>query len=217
MRRRTMTTSTACLAAVATLAFTYANPGVALAQEAGIASLSIEESITDQVVPVFVQREVVQPLPPVALEPAGNAQRNTTARSLAEMVATTDTSVPLSEEMRCLAGTVYFEARGEPLYGQLAVAEVVINRSRSGQFPKTYCGVVYQRSQFSFIRRGTMPPINEASAAWRQARAIAQIAHNDHWNSEAEEALYFHANYVRPSWAKRRVAAATINRHIFYR
>jgi spore germination cell wall hydrolase CwlJ-like protein len=211
-----MTRSTACLAAVATLAFTYANPRVALAQEADTSSLSADKSLSNQTVPVFVQREIVQPLLPIAPGAPANAQR-TTAQSLAEMVTEADTSEPLTEEMRCLAGTVYFEARGEPLYGQLAVAEVVINRSRSGQFPKTYCGVVYQRSQFSFIRRGTMPRIDEASAAWRQARAIAQIAHHDHWNSQAEEALYFHANYVRPSWAKRRVAAATINRHIFYR
>ena len=187
-----------------------------MAQEVDLPSFLPEQSVTAQTVPVFVSREVIQPLPPVAPQAAVDAQP-VTARSLAELVSRADTSEPLSEQMRCLAGAVYFEARGEPLYGQLAVAKVVINRSRSGQFPKSYCGVVYQRSQFSFVRGGTMPRIREDTAAWRQARAIAQIAHHDHWDSAAEEALYFHADYVRPSWAKRRVAAATINRHIFYR
>src|SRR3546814_3191432 len=65
----------------------------------------------------------------------------------------------LDPELKCLAGAVYFESKGETLAGQLAVARVVINRSQSGDFPDSICGVVYQPSQFSFIRDGRMPSI----------------------------------------------------------
>jgi spore germination cell wall hydrolase CwlJ-like protein len=123
----------------------------------------------------------------------------------------------LSREMECLAGAVYFEARGEPLAGQLAVAEVIINRSESGAFPSDYCGVVFQRSQFSFVRGGRMPTINRNSAAWTKAAAIARIAHEGLWGSAADKALYFHARSVHPGWSHSKVALTTINSHIFYR
>lgn len=217
MRRRVITATTASAAVVATLAFSNVAQSAALAQEATFAfTLPDTEPQPAAPVPTFVSGEVVQPLPEAEPEPepepiAVNAQ------SLRDLVAATDAPDSLSEEMRCLAGAIYFEARGEPLAGQLAVAKVVINRKHSPQFPDSYCGVVYQRSQFSFVKGGRMPSIRENSAAWTQAKAIAQIAHYDHWDSEADHALYFHANYVKPGWAKRRVAAATINRHIFYR
>src|SRR3546814_1401361 len=83
-------------------------------------------------------------------------------------------------------GAVYFESKGETLAGQLAVARVVINRSQSGDFPDSICGVVYQPSQFSFIRDGRMPSIKTGSRAWHRAIAIAQIALNDSWDSSAE-------------------------------
>ena len=107
--------------------------------------------------------------------------------------------------------------RGEPLSGQLAVAQVVINRADSSRFPSSYCGVVYQRAQFSFVRSGAMPRINTGSNAWKRAKAIARIAHEGMWESEAEDALYFHAKYVSPSWSRKKTARATINQHIFYR
>ena len=119
--------------------------------------------------------------------------------------------------MRCLAGAVFFEARGEPLEGQLAVAQVIINRAASGRFPSSYCGVVHQRSQFSFIRGGQMPAIREGSAAYKRASAIARIAHQGLWDSEAGDSLYFHARYVKPGWARQKVARVTIDSHIFYR
>lgn len=137
-----------------------------------------------------------------------------TADSLAELVATTSRPADLDPELRCLAGAVYFESRGESLVGQLAVAHVVLNRAQSGRFPKSLCGVVHQRSQFSFVRGGKMPAVREG-AQWANAIAIAQIARDGSWKNHAPGALFFHARYVSPGWRKTRVAQ--IDNHIFYR
>ena len=137
-----------------------------------------------------------------------------TADSLAELVSETQRPVDLDPELRCLAGAVYFESRGESLVGQLAVAHVVINRAQSGRFPKSLCGVVHQRSQFSFVRGGKMPAIREG-AQWNNAIAIAQIARDGSWKNHAPGALFFHARYVSPGWRKTRIAQ--IDNHIFYR
>lgn len=172
--------------------------------------------LTDETVPVFVAEEVVQPLP----EPQSNPEPTIGAAryaSLRELVAATHAPETLSAEMECLAGAVYFEARGEPLAGQLAVAQVVINRTESRHFPSTYCGVVHQPRQFSYVRNGRTPHIRRDTQAWRNARAIARIAHEGLWDSQAGDALYFHANYVRPNWSRTKQALATIDTHVFYR
>lgn len=164
----------------------------------------------DEIVPEFIAKPVVQPLPdatqPVVEKPG----------SLRELVSLHGDG-NLDEQLKCLAGAVYFEARGEPLAGQLAVAEVIINRAASGRFPASYCGVVLQKSQFSFVKRGRMPSLPGDSATWQRAKAIAQIAHRGLWDSEAEGSLYFHARYVAPSWSNRRQAMARISNHVFYR
>lgn len=139
------------------------------------------------------------------------------AASLPELIASMGQDAPMAQQMRCLAGAIYFESRGEPLEGQLAVGQVVVNRAESELFPDDYCGVVTQRSQFSFVRKGRIPEPNKSSAAWRQAKAIAQIVHQGLWDSRADDSLYFHATYVKPGWSRRKVARATINRHVFYR
>lgn len=136
------------------------------------------------------------------------------ADSLAELVAETQRPVDLDPELRCLAGAVYFESRGESLVGQLAVAHVVLNRAQSGRFPKSLCGVVHQKSQFSFVRGGKMPAIRNGSQ-WNNAVAIAQIARDGSWKNHAPGALFFHARYVSPGWRKTRIAQ--IDNHIFYR
>lgn len=135
-------------------------------------------------------------------------------RSLARLVAAQPTG-ELSRELECLAGAIYFEAKSESLAGQLAVGRVIVNRARSGRFPASYCGVVFQHSQFSFIRGNAMPAIARASRPWRTAAAIAQIAHNGSWASAAEGALYFHAKRVSPNWKLTRVAQ--VDSHIFFR
>ena len=137
-----------------------------------------------------------------------------TADSLAELVAATPKPADIDPELRCLAGAVYFESRGESLPGQLAVAHVVINRAQSGRFPKSLCGVVHQKSQFSFVRGGKMPAVRNA-AQWNNAVAIAQIARDGSWKNHAPGALFFHARYVSPGWRKTRIAQ--IDNHIFYR
>lgn len=168
----------------------------------------------------FVTREVVQPLPAdyglhnESKVPAVGADGGD-ATSLAELVDDMPAPGNLTDELRCLAGAIYFESKGEPLNGQLAVGRVIVNRSESGRFPASYCGVVYQPSQFSFVRGGRMPAINTGSQAWREAAAIAQIADKGLWKSPAEGALFFHARHVSPGWQLRRVAQ--VRNHIFYR
>ena len=168
----------------------------------------------------FVTQPVIQPLPqpapiapaPVEAAPADDAGRE--ASSLAELVATRSDG-ELSRELDCLAGAVYFEAKGESLAGQLAVGRVVVARARSGRFPGSYCGVVFQPSQFSFVRGGAMPGINRASRHWRNAVAIARIAHEGSWQSPVEGALFFHATHVSPGWRLTRMAR--VDNHVFYR
>jgi len=177
-----------------------------------------EAQLTEEVVPVFVEKAVVQELPGDAELPAEDSTDSaSSASSLRELVSTIPTAGQLSEELHCLAGAVYFEARGEPLEGQLAVAQVIVNRAEDRRFPSSYCGVVYQRSQFSFVKGGRMPKVRTGSAAWKRAEAIARIAHRGLWDSKAGDALFFHANYVRPRWSHRKVALATIDTHVFYR
>jgi N-acetylmuramoyl-L-alanine amidase len=126
-------------------------------------------------------------------------------------------SAALSEEQHCLASAVYFEARGESLEGQLAVAEVVLNRAASGRYPSSWCGVVVQRSQFSFVRGGRIPAANRASDAWRRAVAVARIAEERAQRILPRDVLWYHANYVRPSWGRRLSRSSQIGAHIFYR
>lgn len=148
---------------------------------------------------------------------AGYPDDATAARfqSLADAVANQDRPGDLSAELRCLAGAVYYEAKGEPLAGQLAVAEVILNRARSGRFPSSSCGVVTQSGQFSFVRGGVVPAIDPALPAYRLAVAVAQVALEDAWDSPASGAMFFHARYAAPVWGKARVAS--IGNHVFYR
>lgn len=177
------------------------------------APIEASENPEDTAVPRFVSQEVVQPLPTQkSLE-----ERVEDATSLHELVGDMPVAEPLAPDMKCLAQAIYFEARGEPLAGQLAVARVVINRAASHLYPSDYCSVVKQRGQFSFVRNGRIPAARENSRAWLRAKAIAQIAHQDLWESEAGDALFFHATYVKPSWARRRTQLAHIDTHVFYR
>ena len=165
----------------------------------------------------FVSSEVVQEIPQDdALDDGGAAAAGDYA-SLQDLVAATSAEGELGRELKCLAEAVYFESRGEPLTGQLAVARVIINRSASPLFPDDYCSVVTQPSQFSFVRGGRIPAPNTGSDAWARATKIARVAHQDQWASAVGDSLYFHAEHVRPRWANRKTARATIDSHVFYR
>jgi spore germination cell wall hydrolase CwlJ-like protein len=167
--------------------------------------------------PQFVSQPVVQPVPAESADRAApqDADAPVSAASLAELVAAQPQPDALSSEMRCLAGAIYFEAKSESLPGQLAVGRVVVNRANSGRFPDSYCGVIYQPSQFSFVRGRSMPAINTDSRDWREAVAIAQIADANSWHSPTEGALFFHATSVSPGWHLTRVAR--VENHVFYR
>jgi spore germination cell wall hydrolase CwlJ-like protein len=116
----------------------------------------------------------------------------------------------------CLAKAVYFEARSEPLEGQLAVAQVVMNRAASGRYPSSLCAVITQKAQFSFIHAGRFPKPNRKSQAWRKAVAIAHIAKSGLVRELSPNVLWYHASYVAPAWGKRLNKEAQIGLHIFY-
>jgi len=145
--------------------------------------------------------------------PAPAVQSDTEYASLDEAVAAQDTG-SADRDLTCLAGAIYYEAKGEPLSGQLAVAEVILNRTKSGRFPKSICSVVTQPGQFSFVRGGEVPAIGN-NAHYRTAVAVARVAMSDSWDSPAPDAMYFHARRVAPGWRMTKVAA--IGNHVFYR
>jgi spore germination cell wall hydrolase CwlJ-like protein len=137
-------------------------------------------------------------------------------RSLGELVnAYAATEVP-DLEQDCLAGAVYFEARGEPIEGQLAVAEVVLNRVASVKYPDTICEVVTQKAQFSFVVNGRFPKADRTSEAWKKAVAISTIALGKLDHRLSKDVLWYHADYVAPGWGKRLTREQKIGLHIFY-
>lgn len=171
---------------------------------------------TEQAPTRMISQPIVQPLPSIASAEAAvdESASDEAASSLAELVDEQPQG-ELSSELNCLAGAIYFESKSEPLEGQLAVGRVVVARSKSGRYPGSYCGVVYQPSQFSFVRGNSMPGINKGSQDWREAVALARIADAGSWKSPVEGALSFHAARVSPGWRLARVAR--VGNHIFYR
>jgi hypothetical protein len=156
------------------------------------------------------------PATPAPAAPVGAIHADSLLQLIGDMPIPVD-DTELAPDMKCLAQAVYFESRGEPIEGQLAVAEVVINRAKSDLYPDSYCDVIKQPAQFSFVRHGRIPDADEGSDAWQRAVAIAEIAQQNLWQSKAATAMYFHATYVNPSWAHQKVELAQIDTHIFYR
>lgn len=161
------------------------------------------------------------PLPAVVTEPAPEpvveeeVETVEKTASLADKVAAFRSATPGSRELECLAVGIYFESKSEPLEGQLAVGHVIANRASSGRFPKTYCGVLFQRSQFSFVRGKSYPHIARGGRQWANAVAVAKIVDQDMHASPVGKALFFHAKRVSPGWRLTRVAS--VGNHVFYR
>ena len=134
---------------------------------------------------------------------------------LATKVAALRGSDPGSRELECLAVGIYYESKSEPLAGQLAVGHVIASRAKSGRFASTYCGVLFQRSQFSFVRGKSYPQPARASRQWQNAVAVAKIVDQQLHKSAVPGALFFHAKRVSPRWRLSRVGS--VGNHVFYR
>ena len=152
---------------------------------------------------------------PARIEPVRiEIERRETARALRR-----------ANDLQCLAENVYFEARGEPLVGQYAVAEVTLNRTEAPNFPHTVCEVVHEArwdpsrrrhvADFSWTELGALPPEN--GPAWKQAVAAATAVYDDVQAPVVPGALYYHSTSVHPAWSRARKVVATIGNHIFYR
>lgn len=126
-------------------------------------------------------------------------------------------------EQQCLSSGIYFEARGESVKGQAAVAQVILNRVRNPAYPKTICGVVYQnkdwrnRCQFSFACDNIKDRVN-SERHWKMAREVALATTSGKiWLKEVGSATHYHAVYVRPAWGKSMKKVGRIGLHVFYR
>lgn len=130
-----------------------------------------------------------------------------------------------ARDLRCLAENIYFEARGEPLKGQYAIAEVTMNRLASPHFPDTICEVVHD-TRWDRVRRRLVAHFSwtalelkstPSGPAWDQAMAVATAVYDDNYTPAIPDALFYHASYVRPYWASSKRVIAKIGNHIFYR
>jgi spore germination cell wall hydrolase CwlJ-like protein len=130
-----------------------------------------------------------------------------------------------ASEVKCLATAIYFEARGEAEKGQIAVAQVVLNRLKNPAYPKTICDVVYQnknkrnRCQFSFACDGIPDRIADKNS-WSSSQALARRVINDSRNlylADVGSSTHYHATYVKPRWARSMKKMQKIGRHVFYK
>ena len=130
-----------------------------------------------------------------------------------------------ARDIRCLAENIYFEARGEPLRGQYAVAEVTMNRLASPHFPNTVCDVVHD-TRWDTARRRLVAHfswtafklrLESGTPEWKQAMDVATVVYDGHHQPLVPGALFYHATYVNPYWASSKRVVARIGNHIFYR
>jgi spore germination cell wall hydrolase CwlJ-like protein len=131
--------------------------------------------------------------------------------------------VPKSnKQMSCLAEALYFEARGEPIQGQLAVGEVILNRVEDTRYPSSICKVINQGTgrrfacQFTYTCDGKLETVNERKP-YEMALKIAKILMTTHDGKLTRGSTHYHSNYVNPKWSKKFERVAKFGRHIFYR
>lgn len=177
--------------------------------DVNISGGSVDTAFATELVPEFVEEPIEFAAPKLApvLPEAGNLQA-----MVAAVRAMPD--IAIDDDLHCLATAVYFEAKSESLDGQLAVAQVVLNRVEKGRYGRDICAVVKAPKQFSFVRGRELPKATNARQ-WENARAIAVIAASDGWQDIVGEATHFHATRVNPRWRLQRVAQ--IGNHVFYR
>jgi len=184
----------------------------------------------------------VAPAQAAALVDATSGERSTEVQAVGEKAQLINASMPFSRApvqaarafvlpagenldqrraLLCLTQAVYYEAGFEPMGGRRAVAQVVLNRMRHPAFPKSVCGVVYQRNstpvcQFSFVCDGALDRRPEASA-WKTAEDIARAALAGYVENSVGSATHYHADYVAPRWAPLLTKISKLGAHIFYR
>ena len=215
----------------------FETKGVTATNEADmkLAALPPDAWSPDSIIDTPVERSELPPLPSdpgvVFKDGAGGGQ--TVARkgevtgidqrpmSPAERLGLDETSRPKSE--KCLADAIYFESRGEHVRGQMAVAQVVLNRAFSGKYPSTVCGVVYQNAhrhlacQFTFTCDG-IPDVVREPDMWERAKTIAaEMLDGKLWLPEVGKATHYHAYWVRPGWVREMTKMHKLGVHTFYR
>jgi spore germination cell wall hydrolase CwlJ-like protein len=191
-----------------------ANEALVSTANATLAKASIPELIDPNGQPQLAQPDADTPELPT--EQDADQAAIDPSEDLASMVADLRGPEAGSRELECLATGIYFESKSEPLAGQLAVGQVIANRADSGgRFPSTYCGVLFQRGQFSFVHGGSLPHVAHNNRQWQTAVAIAKIVDQHLKDSPVGNALFFHARYVSPGWHLKKVAS--IGNHVFFR
>lgn len=126
-----------------------------------------------------------------------------------------EVAMDLGQQIECMAKNIYYEAGSEPYEGKLAVAQVTMNRTQSSQFPKTVCGVVYQKGQFSWVDEKRYPI--RSKYAWEECMIVARKAlteHKLHDTIYKTKSMYYHNTSVNPPWKLKYVAK--IGNHLFY-
>jgi len=132
-------------------------------------------------------------------------------------------ATPMLYAVLSIATAVYFQARGEPLAGRFAVAEVVMNRTTDPRYPSDACSVVYDGGEtrhecaFSFYCDGKSDQPDITSLAWYSAQRVAQAVYEGRSASVVGEATHYHARWVHPDWASSGYVVATIDNHVFYK
>ena len=202
----------------AAMLLTVGGSGQALAQQ--VTSLPVVQAVvrttTNAPAPVVAQAAPA-PVGPDAAVASEASWLQRAGWPLYALVDKFSAGTPLTDEANCIAVAVYHEARGESLEGQMAVAKVIMNRAASGKYPTSWCGVVKQPWQFSFVHSGQFPYVDQSSDAWRKALGVTRLAVANAVQSVPSDCLWYHADYVAPSWGRRLTKVNKIGAHIFYR
>lgn len=167
-------------------------------------------------------RTGARPLAEQAAISRGSTRRSRRMRASFRSVPSVDSSPESPDALNCLTEAIYFEARGEPVEGQVAVAEVILNRVDSESYPDDVCAVVHQGTgridacQFSYTCDG-IPERVESAESWDLAGRIGRAMLGGAPRRLTQDATHYHADYVHPYWAEAFSRTATLGRHIFYR